>query len=91
MKEIEIGSIHPHPKNPKERVMSDLISREDAIKAVCKECLREFDEDKCEYENECGFKDAIIALPSADAVTHGRPIDADALSEKLCETTIQRK
>ena len=26
--------------------------------------------------------------PSAEAVTHGRLIDADALSEKLCETTI---
>ena len=33
------------------------------------------------------FDMAIEAL-SADAVTHGRLIDADALSEKLCATTI---
>ena len=34
-----------------------------------------------------GYNTATLAL-SAEAVTHGRLIDADALSEKLCETTI---
>lgn len=32
--------------------------------------------------------DMAIEALSADAVTHGRLIDADALSEKLCATTI---
>lgn len=47
--------------------MSDLISREDAIKAVCGDCLREYEEDKCEHENECSMKRALVELPSAEA------------------------
>lgn len=45
----------------------DLISREDAIKAVCGDCLREYEEDKCEHENECSMKKALVELPSAEA------------------------
>ncbi len=74
--------------------MSDLISRSDAIKAIVNTGS------EVAYHDTSGsvlfgsaFRqkeiiDIINALPSAEAVTHGRLIDADALSEKLCETTI---
>ena len=58
----------------------DLISRADAIEAVDR------------IKSTDNWQGAVIALlsalPSAEAVTHGRLIDADALSEKLCDTTI---
>ena len=72
--------------------MSDLISRQDAIEAVVchiwhmpNEAYRQFN---CENIVREVVEDAIKRLPSAEAVTHGRLIDADVLSEKLCETTI---
>lgn len=43
--------------------MSDLISRQDAIEAMCGECLREDNETECICG--CAFKDILSALPSA--------------------------
>ena len=63
--------------------MSDLIKRSDAIEAVVchiwhlpNEVYKQFN---CENIVREVVEDAIERLPSAEAVTHGRLIDADAL------------
>ncbi len=68
--------------------MSDLIRRADALEQMAQaECGSHYAD--CEKDNcSCSYISRILDIPSAEAVTHGRLIDADALSEKLCETTI---
>lgn len=47
--------------------MTDLISRADAVKAICDKCLEEHCETECIVP--CTFMEALEAVPSADAKT----------------------
>lgn len=68
--------------------MADLISRADAIEAIYKILWDEPPYSDSEALCREYAQKIVDALPSAEAVTHGRLIDADALSEKLCATTL---
>ena len=65
-------------KGRKEKIMTDYIRRADAIEAACNEM--DWLDDGCVEERKTMIKDALSALPSADAV-HGEWEDREVFND----------
>jgi hypothetical protein len=65
--EVVCNALHLyHSTNVQNMHNADLISRADAVKAICDKCLEEHCETECIVP--CTFMEALEAVPSADAV-----------------------
>ena len=67
--EEERKSVNDYIESISHTVDSDLISRADAIEAVCKDCIERYAEEK-ECNAICTTRELLESLPSADAVRY---------------------